>query len=398
LVRFKTNKMPRNPRVYVGNISSRTRERDLEYVCKKYGRIRDIAVLNGFAFVEFVDGYDAEDAIRGLDGFDMDGRRLTFQEARGPGRGRRGGYGGGGGGGYGYSSGYENNFRGSPSSPVGSGQIGGRVRGSRELCVLIEGIGPRTTWKDLKDWARRIGRVEYADIWEARGKKYGICKYESRDDYREALKKLDDTKLDGYYVRVAQDTARRYNNSLSRSRSRSRRSRRPRRSRSRSNGSHSRSRSRSGRRRSNSSKKEYVKDEGRSRSRSKEKSHVKSEKAKSEKIKSEKMHSRSKSPRKRSRSKSRSRSRRSNRGYKSRSRSRSRSRNRNRNKDRSKISISERGMLNETKQSQNSQKLADQQNKLYQNTMTEIIKNDVFPANLNECYSRLSHKRGYIFG
>lgn len=38
-------------RVYVGGVSSRTRERDLEDVFARYGRINNVDVKNGFAFV-----------------------------------------------------------------------------------------------------------------------------------------------------------------------------------------------------------------------------------------------------------------------------------------------------------------------------------------------------------
>ena len=41
--------------------------RDLEGLCTKYGRVRDVRVLNGYGFVEFDDPRDAADAVRGLD-------------------------------------------------------------------------------------------------------------------------------------------------------------------------------------------------------------------------------------------------------------------------------------------------------------------------------------------
>lgn len=38
-------------RVFVGGLTYRVRERDLERFFRKYGRIKEIAMKNGFAFV-----------------------------------------------------------------------------------------------------------------------------------------------------------------------------------------------------------------------------------------------------------------------------------------------------------------------------------------------------------
>jgi len=41
----------RMTRIYVGGIASDCRERDLDKFFKNYGRIRDILIKNGYAFV-----------------------------------------------------------------------------------------------------------------------------------------------------------------------------------------------------------------------------------------------------------------------------------------------------------------------------------------------------------
>ena len=48
-------KMPSGQRVYIGNIPSNARERDLEKFFKGYGRLREVVVKNGYGFVEFDD-------------------------------------------------------------------------------------------------------------------------------------------------------------------------------------------------------------------------------------------------------------------------------------------------------------------------------------------------------
>jgi len=51
-------------KVYLGNLSYDTGERDLEKFLKGYGRIRSISVKEGFGFAEFEDRRDAEDAVK----------------------------------------------------------------------------------------------------------------------------------------------------------------------------------------------------------------------------------------------------------------------------------------------------------------------------------------------
>ncbi|XP_076900096.1 serine/arginine-rich splicing factor RS2Z33-like [Bidens hawaiensis] len=90
-------------RLYVGHLSSRTRSRDLEDIFSRYGRIRDVDMKRDFAFVEFKDPRDADDARYSLNGRDVDGSRIVVEFAKGLPRGSGGGGGHGHGGGYGGS-------------------------------------------------------------------------------------------------------------------------------------------------------------------------------------------------------------------------------------------------------------------------------------------------------
>jgi RNA recognition motif-containing protein len=88
--------------LYVGNLSFDTTSDDLREAFGAYGNVtsaqvimdRDTGRSRGFAFVEMANG--AEQAIKALDGTQLNGRTITVNEAR-PREERRGGGGGGGG-------------------------------------------------------------------------------------------------------------------------------------------------------------------------------------------------------------------------------------------------------------------------------------------------------------
>ncbi|XP_062193348.1 serine/arginine-rich splicing factor RS2Z33-like isoform X2 [Phragmites australis] len=79
-----------NTRLYVGRLSSRTRTRDLEDLFGRYGRVRYVDMKHEFAFVEYSDPRDADDARYNLDGREFDGSRMTVEFARGVPRGSGG--------------------------------------------------------------------------------------------------------------------------------------------------------------------------------------------------------------------------------------------------------------------------------------------------------------------
>ena len=92
-------------RLYVGNLSFRTTEDQLQQMFAPYGQIdslkivtdRDTGQSRGFAFVEVADDSAAQRAIDELNGREYEGRNLTVNEAR-PREERGGGRGGFGGG------------------------------------------------------------------------------------------------------------------------------------------------------------------------------------------------------------------------------------------------------------------------------------------------------------
>ena len=103
-------------KLYVGNLAFSVTDADLREVFAPFGTVTDAFVLmdnttrrsRGFGFVTMGNQAEGEAAIEGLNGQEVNGRRLTINEARpmeerAP-RTGGGGYGGGGGGG-GYGGG-----------------------------------------------------------------------------------------------------------------------------------------------------------------------------------------------------------------------------------------------------------------------------------------------------
>jgi len=102
-------------KLFVGNLSFQTSEEGLSSAFAQFGEVREAKIIldretqrpRGFGFVTMGSDDEAQAAIQGMNGTDLDGRPLRVNEAedrRGPPRGGGGGGrgpGGGGGGGFG---------------------------------------------------------------------------------------------------------------------------------------------------------------------------------------------------------------------------------------------------------------------------------------------------------
>ncbi|XP_072531570.1 serine/arginine-rich splicing factor 4 isoform X1 [Salminus brasiliensis] len=216
-------------RVYIGKLSYRARERDVEKFFKGYGKILEVDLKNGYGFVEFDDARDADDAVYHLNGKNMCGERVIVEHTKGP---RRDGS---------YNSG-----RSSWYGRGGKDRYGPPTRTDYRL--IVENLSSRCSWQDLKDYMRQAGEVTYADTNKGR-RNEGVIEFRLYSDMKRALEKLDGTEVNGRKIRLIEDRPsarcrRSYSRSCSRSRSRSR-SRNPSSSRSYSRPPAFRSRSRS---------------------------------------------------------------------------------------------------------------------------------------------------------
>ena len=77
-------------RIFVGNLSFNTSDDDLRDTFAPYGEVASAQVITdrettrsrGFGFVEMLDNDAAQQAIRSLNGSDLQGRTLNVNEAR----------------------------------------------------------------------------------------------------------------------------------------------------------------------------------------------------------------------------------------------------------------------------------------------------------------------------
>jgi RNA recognition motif-containing protein len=90
-------------KIFVGNLSFSVGEAELRQLFEQKGAVEAVTVMRdtgtgrsrGFAFVEMASDEAAQKAIAELNGYSVDGRNLTVNEAR-PKQERRGGFKGGG--------------------------------------------------------------------------------------------------------------------------------------------------------------------------------------------------------------------------------------------------------------------------------------------------------------
>ncbi|BFZ15778.1 hypothetical protein BsWGS_18817 [Bradybaena similaris] len=94
------SRAPSDCKVYVGDLPKDASEKELDRAFSYYGHLKNVWVARnppGFAFVEFEDYRDAEDAVKGLDGTTICGSRCRVELSSGQARPKPWMRGGGGG-------------------------------------------------------------------------------------------------------------------------------------------------------------------------------------------------------------------------------------------------------------------------------------------------------------
>jgi RNA recognition motif-containing protein len=190
----------------VGNISPQVSNKDLEETLAKYGTIISINIKNNYAFVEYKDPKDADEAILGLNGFDYHGKVLNVEPSNSNGKKGR--------------NDYRYPRKRNPHSKFSPPR-------NSDFRLIIENIPPNCNWKDLKDHFRCVGEVCFSDVRRNRsGKEYGVVEFKYFNEMKIAIRDMDQTKMHGFTIYISEDAPRRSPNFV--------RSRSPRRSLSRS--------------------------------------------------------------------------------------------------------------------------------------------------------------------
>jgi len=248
--------MSRDSKVFIGNVPSDCRKSDIESFFRGIGEVRDIVLKNNYGFCEFLDYYDAKDAVKEKDGERLLGVRVRVEFAKGEkGGGGSGNNSGGGDKNCVYIGNIPNDCRESDIESFfhGFGRIrqilvkkgfafasfddsrdaedavkemsGKRLRGERVRLefakgerrgsdrdryeggsgyrVIVENLSSNTAWQDLKDYMKQAGEVLYCKAHHERQGE-GMVEFQKRGDMEWALDKLDNTELDGRRIRINQ--------------------------------------------------------------------------------------------------------------------------------------------------------------------------------------------------
>mmetsp|Transcript_18113 Transcript_18113/g.47286 ORF Transcript_18113/g.47286 Transcript_18113/m.47286 type:complete len:203 (+) Transcript_18113:60-668(+) len=173
-------------KIYVGNLPLDVRERELDDLFYKFGKIRLIDIKTpsrppAYGFVEFDDPRDAEEAVRRRDNYDFGGYRIRVEVARG-------------------------------ASGAGARDGFNRPPKATPFRCLVKGLPRGASWQDLKDHMRRAAKPLYTDVRTDRdGKSVGIVEFESFEDMKAAIRKLDDSEFNnprydrGCYIRIVEE-------------------------------------------------------------------------------------------------------------------------------------------------------------------------------------------------
>ena len=241
------------PRLYVGKIRNNVGRRDIERLFDGYGKIDDIMMKVGYAFVDINNSRDAEDAVYDLNGKSLSGERVSIEFAKGSERGvggrplceggrRRGED----------DRRDRDRDRGNYRRDRRDSDRRDRDRRSRSRSrsprqrrqaeskygppvltqwrVRVENLSSSVSWQDLKDYVRPHGEVTYADAHRTERGVATLC-FASQNDLDRVFKKLDGSEISGKKATLIDETDQNRSRTPSRDRSCSKS---PRHSRSRS--------------------------------------------------------------------------------------------------------------------------------------------------------------------
>ncbi|KAL0970416.1 hypothetical protein UPYG_G00241680 [Umbra pygmaea] len=147
-------------KIFIGNLASSTTEEELRNLFSQYGKISECDIVKNFGFVHMNDKAEAEEAIKNLHHYELNGEEMNVEMSR------------------------------------------GRPKSTTKLHV--SNIPEGCTNEELKTKFEEFGPVVEADIV----KDYAFVHMESVDDAMEAIRMLDNTAFQGKLMSVQLSTSR----------------------------------------------------------------------------------------------------------------------------------------------------------------------------------------------
>lgn len=151
-------------RLFIGNLPKDYNESDLRDLFKDYSSIRRVDSKREYGYVYFDDLKEADEAMRTLDGKEIDGRRLRIQNVT-------------------KREGDKVTLNQSCIHPFKCNyslylmNFLQKEPPKYELRIRIHDLAPRTSWQDLKDWARNAGAVQYANVFNIGSSTKGVIEF-----------------------------------------------------------------------------------------------------------------------------------------------------------------------------------------------------------------------------
>ena len=162
----------------------------------QYGRIRNIDIKprgnSAFAFIEFDDDRDANEAVYRLDRFRFDGRplRVELKKGGGPrdgGREReRSGRGG-------YDDGYGGERR--DRDRAGGARATNAKAKRTPYTAKVSGLPQSASWQDVKDFVRPVARPAFAEVMRDGDGVVGEADFDTEEDLLAVIEKLNGTEF-----------------------------------------------------------------------------------------------------------------------------------------------------------------------------------------------------------
>ena len=131
-------------RIFLHNLPSSFAESDLRDLISEYKTVRRVDYKREYAYVSFEDEGEADDAVLKLDDREIDGKIIKVVNVT------------------------KNDVDKKQDVP------------NFEFRIRVHNLRPRTSWQDLKDWARNAGTVQFSNVFMKDSVTQGVIEFSVR--------------------------------------------------------------------------------------------------------------------------------------------------------------------------------------------------------------------------